>query len=107
MDAFCYFLGMRPWRCLNCKRRFHAWAVPPRFALFVHCPRCGNLAPDRFAPSRIDRHKIRALLHFPAYRCDPCRHRFFSLRPRANFHLQPVSNSDSARESHGSPANTD
>jgi hypothetical protein len=50
---------------------------------FAHCPRCGN-----FDLQRIPRgHVVGAwfptlwrVLFFPAYRCDACRHRFFSMR---------------------------
>ncbi len=77
--------GLRPWRCRACDLRFYAWAVPVAYAWYAHCALCGSLDLQR-----IDRKYVtdgvlvwlRRWLQFPAYRCDPCRHRFFSLRPR-------------------------
>ena len=74
--------GMRPWRCSTCGLRFFARSVPLRYAFTVHCRQCGNLSVQRvgreyvtgwwaFLPRR---------LGVPAYRCAPCRNRFFSLR---------------------------
>jgi hypothetical protein len=83
IDAVCLFFGLRPWRCLACHRRFYAWATPVRYALYVHCARCGNLSPDRFPAKSLERNKLLARWGVPAYRCDPCRNRFLSLRPMA------------------------
>ena len=83
VDLFGTLLGMRPWRCRVCDYRFFAWKVPVVFARFAHCPKCGNFDLQRIAHDRVDKGSLIALkrlLGFPAYRCDPCRERFYSLR---------------------------
>ena len=75
--------GLRPWRCRTCERRFYAWAVPIRYAAYAHCRRCGNLDLQRIARDKVTEGWFRwakRLLGFRAYRCSPCRYRFFSLR---------------------------
>ncbi len=75
--------GARPWRCHTCDRRFYAWRVAFWFCRFAHCPRCGNFDLDHISRDRVDEGSLlfaKRLLHFPAYRCDPCRERFFSIR---------------------------
>ena len=49
----------------------------------AHCPKCGNFDLDRISRERVDGGALifaKRLLRFPAYRCDPCRERFFSIR---------------------------
>ena len=74
--------GLRPWRCRTCEARFFARAVPISYIAFVHCPLCGNLDLQRISREHVSGGLawLKRLLRFPAYRCDPCRHRFFSLR---------------------------
>ena len=75
---------LMPWKCRECSHRFHSWTVRPKIVLHAHCPRCGNLAVERVARKRVEEGFLAGLqrmLRFPAYRCDPCRHKFFSLRP--------------------------
>jgi hypothetical protein len=75
--------GMRPWRCLACEGRFHAWLVPFSFSGYVHCPRCGNFDLQVVSRELVKEGTfvfLKRLLSFPAYRCDPCRQRFFSVR---------------------------
>jgi len=58
--------------------------VPASFVIYVHCARCGNLDLQRVSRDRVENDVfafIKRALHIPAYRCDPCRVRFFSLRP--------------------------
>ena len=77
-------LACRPWRCHSCERRFYAWRVAISFSHFAHCPRCGNFDIDPIARDRVERGTLillKRLLNFPAYRCDPCRERFFTIRP--------------------------
>jgi hypothetical protein len=66
--------GLRPWRCHSCERRFHAWRVAAILERFAHCPRCGNFDLEDGTLVFVKR-----WMRFPAYRCDPCRHRFFSV----------------------------
>jgi len=83
-DFFFTILGSRPWRCHTCDHRFYARRVATSFACYVHCSKCGNLDLERIARNRVDEDPLAFLKRrfgFPAYRCDPCRHRFFSLRP--------------------------
>ena len=54
-----------------------------RFLHLAHCPKCGNFDLDRISRERVDGGTLifaKRLLRFPAYRCDPCRERFFSIR---------------------------
>ena len=83
-DEFMFKLGLRPWRCEECEARFYAWLVPASRVLYAHCERCGNLALEQIAPSEVPDGPFRLfklLFHIRAYRCDPCRHRFFSVLP--------------------------
>ena len=83
-DYFCTIFALRPWRCHVCDKRFYAGRVALAFAHYAHCPRCGNLDLGRIALHRVDTGTFIALkrwLDFPAYRCDPCRLKFFSVRP--------------------------
>ena len=83
-DALWYSLGLRPWRCTACQRRFHARQTALRFVWYASCPRCGNLDLQRIASDRVEKASflfLRQKLAFPAYRCDPCPFRFFRLRP--------------------------
>jgi len=48
----------------------------------AHCPRCGNFNLERISRERVEDGigiTLKRWLGFPAYRCDPCRHRFFSV----------------------------
>ena len=77
-------LGLRPWRCHTCDRRFYAGIVATSFAHYVHCSKCGNFDLEHIARNRVEEGTLVFLkrrLRFPAYRCDPCRHRFFSILP--------------------------
>jgi hypothetical protein len=75
--------GVLPWRCEKCEARFHAKAVPFRVSLYAHCSYCGNLDLQRIAPEHVPGATafIGRLLGLPSLRCDPCRHKFFSIRP--------------------------
>ena len=84
MDFAFTLAGCRPWRCHTCDRRFYSWRVALSFSRFAHCPRCGNFDLERISRDRVEDGTMflaKRLLHFPAYRCDPCRERFFSIRP--------------------------
>ena len=75
--------GLRPWRCDTCDRRFYARTVAIGFVGYAHCPRCGNFDLDRVARDRVEGILaiVGRLLALPAYRCDPCRYKFFTLLP--------------------------
>ncbi len=76
-------LGLLPWRCGTCQERFFAGAVALRYLYLVHCKNCGNLETERVGRDRVLGGAwvtLQRILHFPAYRCDACRNRFFSLR---------------------------
>jgi len=85
VDYFLYsLLGLRPWRCYTCELRFRARRVAIPFSRYAHCPKCGNFDLDRVARDRVDDGALlflKRLLGFPAFRCDPCRQRFFTIRP--------------------------
>jgi hypothetical protein len=77
-------IGWKPWRCLTCEFRFYALRVAIAFSGYAHCPRCGNFDLERVARDRVQEGAlvfVQRSLRFPAYRCDPCRQKFFSLRP--------------------------
>lgn len=82
LDYLLTFFAVRPWRCHTCDKRFHAGKVAIVFARYVHCPKCGNLDLEHISADRVERGTLVALkrwLRFPAYRCSPCRQRFFSV----------------------------
>jgi uncharacterized protein with PIN domain len=69
---------------MACQARFHAWNVAPRNLMFASCPRCGNLDLQKILKERaVDGTMVwlKRAANFSAYRCEPCRWRFFSLRP--------------------------
>jgi len=83
-DYFYTILGLRPWRCHVCDKRFYGWRVALVFVRYAHCPRCGNFDLGRVALHRVDTGTlitVKRWLDFPAYRCDPCRLKFFSVLP--------------------------
>jgi putative component of membrane protein insertase Oxa1/YidC/SpoIIIJ protein YidD len=76
--------GCRPWRCKTCELRFYASRVAVFHCHFAHCPKCGNFDLEHISRERVERGTLlfaKRLLRFRAYRCDPCRERFFSIRP--------------------------
>ena len=72
---------MRPWRCRSCDLRFYAWSVPMGYLSIVHCRMCGNLDLQRISNEYVDGMFawFFRMLQVPAYRCAPCRNRFFSV----------------------------
>ena len=84
MDRLGTLAGLRPWRCQTCERRFFASRVALVFVGYAHCWRCGNFDLDRITGERVDPgvfNFLKRACGFPAYRCDPCREKFFSMRP--------------------------
>lgn len=82
-DYLATLVRLRPWRCRDCEKRFYAWSVPVSLVQFVHCPQCGNFDLERIGTDHVHTGAswLGRLLGLPGYRCDPCRFRFFSLRP--------------------------
>jgi hypothetical protein len=84
IDFLTTLAGLRPWRCHSCDRRFYAWLVAFSFSYYAHCPKCGNFDLELISRERVEKGSFVGLkrwLSFPAYRCDPCRERFFSALP--------------------------
>jgi phage FluMu protein Com len=83
LDFTFTLMGCKPWRCHSCDRRFYAKRVALGFHRYAHCPRCGNFNLERISRERVEDGigiTLKRWLGFPAYRCDPCRERFFSVR---------------------------
>ena len=84
LDFFGTLIGLRPWRCRTCENRFFGRRVALAFATYAHCRRCGNFDLEQIARERVEEGTLlflKRLARFPAYRCDPCRKRFFSVLP--------------------------
>ena len=83
VDFFASLLGYIPWRCSHCSKRFRSRSTPVANLLCAHCSVCGNLELKRISPdlaSGLTAPLWRAL-GVPAFRCIPCRHKFFSVLP--------------------------
>lgn len=83
LDGLATIATFRPWRCMKCKRRFYARRVAWDLMRHTNCPRCGNLELRHITNERVEKGGLRwlfRLLGVPAYRCDPCRMKFFSVR---------------------------
>jgi hypothetical protein len=52
-------------------------------SLHAHCPICGNPALKRISAEHVDSlfGFVWRNLHIPAFRCEPCRHKYFSILP--------------------------
>ena len=83
-DYILSVFGVYPWRCHDCHGRFHARLMPLGDSVRVHCPICGNQDVKRIAPEHVESPMgfLWRLLRVPAYRCPPCRHKYFSVRLR-------------------------
>jgi hypothetical protein len=75
--------GVLPWRCVACATRFRARLLPFRTVFYAHCRICGNLELQRIAGAHVLGMTtiLWRILGLPALRCEPCRHKFFSVRP--------------------------
>lgn len=85
MDFAAAFVGSLPWRCTRCGARFRSRGTPLSTRFSAHCKICGNQDLKRIAPEYVDGFSapLKRLLGLPAYRCLPCRNKFFSIRPLA------------------------
>jgi hypothetical protein len=83
LDYLFSVAGILPWRCQSCATRFHARLMPFRTFFYAHCGICGNLELQRIAAGRVPgaTATLWRMLGLPALRCEPCRHKFFSVRP--------------------------
>lgn len=102
IDFVSTFAGLRPWRCHTCDRRFYSWRVAFSFSCYAHCSLCGNFDLEYISRERVEQGTLMTLkrwLGVPAYRCDPCRKRFFSVLPFRR--ILPVANAAYARPSNG------
>jgi len=65
-------------------------------ALHAHCPICGNPDLKRIAPEHVPGllSLIWRVCHLPALRCEPCRHKFFSILPRRYEEAAELSSAD-------------
>jgi len=83
MDFAAALVGSLPWRCSRCGKRFRARGGSFSNRLSAHCSLCGNHDLKRIAPEHVTGFwaPCKRLLGMPAYRCIPCRHKFFSIRP--------------------------
>ncbi len=84
LDHFVGMGGAVPWRCSECSTRFYARSLPLRHSWYAHCSICGNLDLQVISAEYVSSPLsfVGRLLHFPAWRCEPCRHKFFTIRPR-------------------------
>jgi len=75
--------GVLPWRCEACQTRFRARLLPLRTWFYAHCANCGNLELQRISADRVPgaAATFGRILRLRALRCEPCRHKFFSVRP--------------------------
>jgi transposase-like protein len=82
-DHFVSIFGFYPWRCRKCQARFHARLVPLGESLHTHCPICGNSELKRISPEHVNSplSLFWRFVRVPAYRCEPCRHKYFSVLP--------------------------
>jgi len=74
---------MIPWRCSRCGNRFRSRTSPFTHLLCAHCAICGNLELKRIAPEHANSlgAPLWRILGVPAFRCIPCRNKFFTLLP--------------------------
>lgn len=72
-----------PWRCQTCEMRFYARTFPIQDLFYAHCPTCSNFQLKRISPEHVEGllSPLGRTLGLPALRCEPCRQKFFSIRP--------------------------
>jgi hypothetical protein len=91
-DYVLSLLGLYPWRCSSCHSRFHARLMPLSHTFRSHCPICGNLDVKRISPDFVNHPLSLAyrVLRIPAFRCEPCRHKYFSMLPQRRMEEESV-----------------
>jgi hypothetical protein len=82
-DYFARIVGSVPWRCSRCAIRFRSRPTPLGHLLAAHCAICGNIEVKRISGELADSFGARLWrsLGVPAFRCIPCRHKFFTILP--------------------------
>lgn len=83
LDFALSVVGTNPWRCARCEKRFYARSVKLRNVRYARCGICGNLELQKIAPEYVAGPWaiLARMMGLPALRCEPCRHKFFALRP--------------------------
>lgn len=76
-------MGTNPWRCVHCEKRFYARSTKLRNVKYARCGICGNLELQKIAPEYVSGPLalLARIIGLPALRCEPCRHKFFAMRP--------------------------
>jgi C4-type Zn-finger protein len=89
-DYFFSIFGLYPWRCKKCETRFYSRLMSLSDSLHAHCPICGNPDLKRISADHVDTTFafLWRRLSVPAYRCEPCRHKYFSVRPQRTTHRE-------------------
>jgi C4-type Zn-finger protein len=89
-------MGVYPWRCRDCRARFYARLMPLSDSLHAHCPICGNIDLKRISPEHVDTPFgfLWGAIRIPAYRCEPCRYKYFSILPARSTELAEASSTD-------------
>jgi len=84
LDFWARLVWKLPWRCTACGTRFRARNVPVKDLVTAHCSICGNHELKRIAGAHVNGFlaPLWRALGVPAFRCVPCRFKFFSLRPQ-------------------------
>jgi len=82
-DYLASVVGSIPWRCSRCGKRFRSRTTPLVKLLSAHCSICGNIEVKRISADLVEGLGARLWrsLGVPAFRCIPCRHKFFTLLP--------------------------
>jgi len=62
--------------------------MPLSHSLHAHCPICGNVSLKRISPDYVNSltGPLWRFLRIPAFRCEPCRYKYFSILPMYNAH---------------------
>jgi hypothetical protein len=83
LDYLASVVGNIPWRCARCSTRFRSRATPLAHTLSAHCSICGNIELKRISSELPEGFAAPfwRFLGVPAFRCIPCRHKFFTLLP--------------------------
>jgi C4-type Zn-finger protein len=82
-DYLAGVFGSVPWRCSRCTNRFRSRTTPFAHLFAAHCAICGNIEVKRLSSELADGFgaPFWRALGVPAFRCIPCRYKFFSLLP--------------------------